>query len=653
MKSFLEKISSKEISEYLTSLSDLPRNIVRGKDGSDLVMTISMTLSNTTALSIKEQSERLEAVLKLLNIDDDAIDSLSLLANQLPPHLTNAIAKHLSPTQKHNLIKPIKKLSFESIQIPTALTSPQSSISVRVVENRIDKYDKGATVILLSKMQNQDANKKLLNENKFSPIIFNDVDTFYVDINNNSDICAVIIDSSFIHDMSSQEQILFFETISGYSTFIWVRIDDTGLKISHEEINSVFKKSRCKLYVEIRDISYQPNGVLREQELSELSRVRDLLRAEDSTRFIPAEINDEEILTLISAATDHLQQIRYEASINVISLETRFLQGGYSPARIALIRINRDGKYIVAKISDKSAVLNEMKRFLEIIKPWDNQLNPKLYFHKNSAVILFDLVSDFASKELPAPMLQHCLEDIWHTQLFNKSTEAEYERKIDNFCDAIEKLAKSISELNIRRPAHSGLSSVGNPSITHLTNIEMLGIDWGLPSDAISARNLAEIRFAQYAMHASIHGDIHLRNILVKNDLDMHLIDYAGSGPGHPAIDLTRLELSLYCNYFKMAELESNCVDFQQDISINLLNKEDIERKYYKMISIKINKIVIRGVVAARDHAIKACESYGGGKEDYLAAKYLVAWQYLAMNGPQTSLVKSIINVLTPAISNW
>ena len=43
-----------------------------------------------------------------------------------------------------------------------------------------------------------------------------------------------------------------------------------------------------------------------------------------------------------------------------------------------------------------------------------------------------------------------------------------------------------------------------------------------------------------------MHGDVHLRNILIRGESEVHLVDYAASGPGHPAVDLVRFELALY-----------------------------------------------------------------------------------------------------------
>jgi hypothetical protein len=66
-----------------------------------------------------------------------------------------------------------------------------------------------------------------------------------------------------------------------------------------------------------------------------------------------------------------------------------------------------------------------------------------------------------------------------------------------------------------------------------------------------------------------------------------------------------------------------------------------------------VNKVRIKGCITARDQALEAVKAHDGDYKDYLAAKYLVAWQNLLMPGRQTSLTRSIINALAPEIASW
>jgi hypothetical protein len=106
----------------------------------------------------------------------------------------------------------------------------------------------------------------------------------------------------------------------------------------------------------------------------------------------------------------------------------------------------------------------------------------------------------------------------------------------------------------------------------------------------------------------------------------MHLIDYASSGPGHPAIDLVRLELALYLGCFKQLEEENRYELLQRRLSVDSADVTALESSFGRSHLPAVNKVCIGGCIAARDQALEAVKAHGGDYKDYLAAKYLVAW---------------------------
>src|SRR5207302_5509218 len=84
------------------------------------------------------------------------------------------------------------------------------------------------------------------------------------------------------------------------------------------------------------------------------------------------------------------------------------------------------------------------------------------------------------------------------------------------------------------------------------------GIAWTIPDrdgverDIFAFRPRARRLVVTLAKYATVHGDVHLRNILVRDDRDPHFIDYAYSGPGHPCFDLVRLESALLFRGFRL-----------------------------------------------------------------------------------------------------
>jgi hypothetical protein len=211
-------------------------------------------------------------------------------------------------------------------------------------------------------------------------------------------------------------------------------------------------------------------------------------------------------------------------------------------------------------------------------------------------------------------------------------------------------VAQILCTLNIRKCPASDHLSYANPDVTHITRLESRSVRWEFDESAFLARDRAIIRFNRLINMAIVHGDIQLRNILVRGERDAHLIDYAGSGPGHPAIDLVRLELMLFLKCFKQKQHEEKCSEFQKALTLRKTSVEDLKREFSVLLASSLNLVCMRGCVAARDCALKAVTVHGGDHGDYLVAKYLAAWQYLAVDGFQGGLARSVISGLADAV---
>ncbi len=150
-----------------------------------------------------------------------------------------------------------------------------------------------------------------------------------------------------------------------------------------------------------------------------------------------------------------------------------------------------------------------------------------------------------------------------------------------------------------------------------------------------------------------MHGDVNLQNILLQGDRVAYLIDYAYSGPGHPAIDLARLELALYLGPFQQAGSDADCRSLQAALTLEQRDWPFLQGHFSELIKLKTNEVCIRGCVMARDAALQAVQSYGGDKRDYFAAKLLLAWYALALEGLNSSLARGVIEILTDEIIRW
>lgn len=617
-----------------------------------LVISIAKEMIRCGDMPERRQDERLTALLHKLNLSQTDREDLSFLAIELPLSLQNTIAKFLSPSQRLHLLSirempPVKEHGSAPVIVQPLVTSTLAlSGGKNLTEQRC------STVLLLSKIGNQDGNKKLLEENCFGPILYNSLEKLREDIETSTDICACLIDGSFLKDMSNEEQVNFLEELARHSTFMWIRIDGSGLKIEQPNALKIIKDAQCRKILAAENISIPSDGVLREPELGFVKRARDLLQTHQGTQIVQQEITENIGRVLVAAVHEHAQELRYDGLFKVDSIETKFLFGGYSGAQIALIRVNREGNCVVAKIDKKDRTLDEMKRYRRFIQTWDDRLQPRACFHGETAVILFILVSDGISVITPAPVLEERLAELWNDEIFGRLERKDLERKAENLSDGLKKITFAISELNKKKTISKDFECCKNPSMDIFRTLDN-NFDWGLKAEHRKARSLAEEQFQKLASTAIVHGDMHLRNILVRSDIDMHLIDFAASGPGHPAVDLARLELALFLGCFRPLEEESVYVEFQKALTFELASKDDLEKRFPGSFRSSVNHVCLKGCVDARDQAIEALKMHGGSEKDYIAAKYLLAWQNLLMPGRQTSLTRSIILTLAPQIISW
>jgi hypothetical protein len=188
-------------------------------------------------------------------------------------------------------------------------------------------------------------------------------------------------------------------------------------------------------------VSIQSDGILKQAELDEISRAYHLLRTRDGAQFIPAELSEDETRVLTSAMREHAQKLRYDGDLKVLSVDTRFLPGGGSGARIALVGVNKEAKYVAAKIHKNEALRDEMSRFLNFILRWGDRLRPKSFSHGDAGVILFSLVPDETNTCEPASMLEQCLEALWDGEIFPIWSDQERLLKSSNLRQGEEYLA--------------------------------------------------------------------------------------------------------------------------------------------------------------------------------------------------------------------
>lgn len=306
--------------------------------------------------------------------------------------------------------------------------------------------------------------------------------------------------------------------------------------------------------------------------------------------------------------------------ITISSIKTTFLRGGMTSAKVAVVLMTAKLLPVVVKMDLKDLVKEEARRFLRFIALRDSVLRPEVHFHSNSALLLFGLVGDVGDDSAPAPQLDLRLRDLWYAQLYgsvgNLSPPA--------LADLDMGISNAVSELGrLNRDTFGGepIAGYSAPNSRALRELEGLGVQWGFDEASVRARRRAEDLFKAHANSAIVHGDIQLRNILLRADREAFLIDYAGSSPGHPAIDSVRLELSWFLAAFRQTTPETEVIQLQTEISLGQLTSIELASKYAHIVRLNVNNVALKGCLAAREEAMQVLAAYGAGLDDYLGGK--------------------------------
>ncbi|MGE0158734.1 MAG: phosphotransferase [Gemmatimonadales bacterium] len=622
-----------------------------------LVCDVADALASNPILSKRTQAQRLGTLLRGLRLRKDQLSPVAQMARAFPAHLRVTVA---------NAIPPDARLEVYGSQVRTAAPDAESRTgearppSAEPEPRGREGSEPGeeqlaySTVLLLSHPDHQDANRRLLGDAGLDPLVVETSGQLEKVLATSTDVCGCAIDQSALALLDATAQSSLFETLAAYSSFIAIRVHEAPeLLISRDSASKIIKTvRRLGTPVPHDAISFQADGTIREAELPFYQNAARLLQSHEAASFVLGELTAAEAHLLVAAARTRVWGEGLDPELDSRPLTVRFLAGGLSGARLATVMCGATPTF-VAKITSKELALDEMLRFRTFVQRWNDELRPECHFHGTAAVILFGLVRGDEDPSRPAEPLQKRLHDLWDRQWMQSQPEtvADDARFVSK---ALSRVAQTLAELNRQTPPLGiNLLSFVNPPATHLDALDHEGFVWGLGECALAARKAAADRVRRMARSAVVHGDIHLRNVLIRGESEVHLIDFAASGPGHPAVDLVRLELALYLGPVRQFEDGAASVAFQRALSVDWLTLDILRERFPDFFRFYVNAACAAGMTAARDAALEVLRSHGGDSRDYLAAKLLIAWQSLAIIGAQTGLARAVIAAVAEEIATW
>ena len=621
-----------------------------------LVRDVARALRRNPLLSKRTQAHRLGTLLRGLPLRQDELSTLAQVARGFPAHLRATVANGIPASARLAVYGSQRRAPMSTAEKTMEAPSTVGEPDRRGLADSETGEERRAysTVLLLSHADHQHANRTLLHRAGLDPVVVETPAKLERVLASSSDVCGCAIDQSALMLLDVTDQEALFETLAGYSSFIAIRVhEDAGLQVRRDSASQIIKRVRQLGTLVPHDaISFRTDRIIREAELSFYRNAAELLQSHESTSFVLGDLTSAEAHLLVATARARVRAERLDPTLDSRPLTVRFLAGGRSGARLATVKCGETPTF-VAKITSKPLALDEMRRFRTFVQPWNDELRPDCHFHGEAAVILFGLVRGDGGPSLPAESLEKRLCDLWNGQWMQTNPEHVAEDGMF-LAKALTRVAKTLAELNKHKPSPEvELQSFVNPPATHLDSVERGGFVWGLSDCAMKARKAAAARFRSMARSAVVHGDVHLRNLLIRGESEVHLIDYAASGPGHPAVDLVRFELALYLGPVRQFEDDATSVAFQKALSIECATLEVLRRGFPDFFQCHINAACAAGMTEARDAALEVLQSHSGDRRDYLATKFLVAWQNLAIIGSQTGLARAVILATAEEIAAW
>lgn len=617
-----------------------------GSDGSYQMLGDVLGSLHRSELSSIELSDRASILLKSSTIPPAGLAGLATLARSLRGELKAVILDFLPPSLKRHV--------YATTTAPPPVPTAQAPSPDPVVVPILGENDRPAAkiVLLLGNGQEHEANQAALLEKNFTPLRVRNLEELGRFLH--ADICGIVVAGSWWATLPSDQHEDLLKRLIGHSTFAMVKVDVTGLN-SQIDIEGMCHSLRFRKPSAF-EMAFHSGCDVHLHDIRWLQKASDRLSCSGRVRMRPADI-DEPKAQVLAGATSIQVESRHlaDGSFRMESMATAIMPGGRSTALVVRIDPDDGGPALVAKIDKLEILSGEMSRFHKFIAWSDPQVAPTLHFHAGTALIAFNLVDCPEHPGSSAPTLEESIDVLMSQEVW---TPGEAIRAAENLAEAIDRSIEKLSRLNARSCTDSETESWAWLGLEAFDQEALGGPTWSLtdfdgreiPLGSIRSRAWSLIQARSRA--ATVHGDVHLRNILVRDGREPCFIDYAHSGPGHPAFDLARLESSLLYRGLRMTADESRVAALLLRILDGCDSVSDLQREFHQLMGTPVNRLVVLACIRCRAAAMKLVDQYGGSEDDYLAVRLVIACQGLFIPHLQTGVVRASIVALAARIGD-
>lgn len=615
-------------------------------------------LDKDQTLGLSEIARRARLVLGQALLSETEAEKLVVAASHWQAAIKHSIQSVLGPEQRQRIYSPKTSAipSEQKTPLGTPLPTDSRKLNLRgevvkmvsVTGAKMQSEDDFKSVLLLGSADAHESNVRQLgsNENDFSPIRVSVPSE--LDSSLGGAICGIIVDGSWWSVIPPDSHESCLRQLLSFSNFIWLKIDQTSLKVEVAKKFDVLCRECRFREPAMSEVGFPMTSRLDHIDIQRLLGAARHLSATDRIRFHPSEITEKEAVVLLGAIQKQQAGKNAFLPFEIERVDTSIVNGGLSSAKIVLLKPNDNSAPFVAKLDDHKLLNDEMLRFRTFIEPWQGQLRPELYIHDGVAVIFFSMIDGAGDQSKPAPTL---FERVSSLSALERNENAKNCAAIEDLLHTINRAVERLAILN-RKPV--GVTTISNKCWIQVeplielkrNNIEFSIQEGGKNIDVVSMAEVARQQVQRLNGKAFCHGDIHSRNILVRLDREPMFIDFAFSGPGHPAFDLVRLEASLLYTHFRMAEGEDKMADCFHNIFTTAQSLDEIKKAHPSLLSSKASCVAIHASLETRRAALAVLASYGGNEKDYFGMKLVVACQSLVISGFQEGAVRAGIRAI-------
>lgn len=608
------------------------------------IKSLVVRLRDQAGIPRREFDRRIRLILDAIAEGDPGIlPSIAGALQASSPEALNAIRTLLPAALRYVAVPP---RANEQLPPPSPITARTAMSQDRAPREEMDRRlndSEFLAVALVGTFDEHVRNDGLLRQHKLDPYRIQSLDELWEMAS--TGLCGFVIGGSVWRQIPPSEHPRVIRLVCEYSTFLFSRTCLNGLsEESAQSFTRWAKGARCGT-LDGQRFCHGQDCELSLADISELKDAAKLLDAAGKVEFFPLGLSESEAALLRLIAEERR---RHHQPVMFRRLGTRELAGGRSGSRVFLLN-DGSSQPFVAKVGDTEILASEVRRFQEWIRDWEpNVTDPALHSHSGSAAVTFRLQAAPDIEGIPAPSLEQRLEELrlaeWTQSLENCV------RKADDLYLAVERAIDRLVQLNSRS---SNRQSPDEEFWLHwpVRDLATRGIDFTLIDKHWRNIDLWElIQKAHSCVRPNlsrgvVHGDIHGRNILLLDRLPA-FIDFAWSGPGHPLVDLIRLDATVRASSMRMLLNKQSMRDLFHSVYVVGADVQSVLRNHPALSVSPLARLAIRTAARVRTAADSVSRSHGLDSLEFYAMHCIVSAYLLVNQAPGSGVERLLLSVL-------